>query len=364
MPMQPVTSRVRSLPAYLGAWLLAGAVLAAALVRFEQASWLPALWFSLPVGLMFGFIAASAYYVCRSLPLHQRQALRTAAVFGSASLLSGLLWTLLCHAWNQAAESVLVLAGFDSDGGQRMVISPELTTLLVLLGSALYLISLLIHDVLMALDKLRFAQTREAESRVQARDAELQVLRTQIDPHFLFNSLNSISALTSVDAAAARSMTLELAEFFRKTLALSARERIPLAEEIALCGHFLAIEKVRFGASLSIDMQVSESAQAALIPPMLLQPCIENAVKHGVRHLEGGGTISLRATTREHWLHVCIENPLDPDAPVGVGTGTGLRNIERRLATLYGDRARVNWTRSADRFSVDIALPLDAESLA
>jgi LytS/YehU family sensor histidine kinase len=258
-----------------------------------------------------------------------------------------------------------LLAGFDpGDGAQRLAIAPELTTLLVLLGSAMYLISLLIHDVLMALDKLRFAQTREAESRVQARDAELQVLRTQIDPHFLFNSLNSISALTSVDAAAARSMTLELAEFFRKTLALSARERIPLSEEIALCGHFLAIEKVRFGAGLSTDIQLSESAQAALIPPMLLQPCVENAVKHGVRHLEGGGTISLRASTRERWLHVCIENPLDPDAPVGVGTGTGLRNIERRLATLYGDRARVSWKRSADRFSVDIVLPLDAESPA
>jgi LytS/YehU family sensor histidine kinase len=309
---------------------------------------------------MYGFIAASAYYVCRSLPLHQRHALGTAVVYGAASLLSGLLWTLLCLAWNQAGEMALALAGL-SPAGQRVALSPELMSLLVLLGSAMYLISLLIHDVFMALDKLRSAQSSEAESRVQARDAELQVLRSQIDPHFLFNSLNSISALTSLDAAAARSMTLELAEFFRKTLALSARERIPLSEEIALCGHFLAIEKVRFGASLSTDIQVSEPALHALLPPMLLQPCIENAVKHGVRHLAEGGTISLRASTRDQWLHVCIENPLDPQAPASLGTGTGLRNIERRLATLYGDQARVSWKRGADRFSLDIVLPLDPE---
>jgi hypothetical protein len=363
--MKPVTSHVRSLTAYLGAWLLAAGLMAAALVHFGQSSWWRALFFAVPVGLVYGFIAASAYYVCRSLPLHRRHALRTATVFGAASLLSGLLWTLLCLAWNHAGESALVLAGLSPGADtQLVVISPELATVLVLLGSALYLISLLIHDVLMALDKLRFSQTREAESRVLARDAELQVLRTQIDPHFLFNSLNSISALTSVDAAAARTMTLELAEFFRKTLALSARERIPLAEEMALCGHFLAIEKVRFGARLSTDIQVSESAQVALIPPMLLQPCVENAVKHGVRHLADGGTICLRASTRERWLHVCIENPLDPDAAASLGTGTGLRNIERRLATLYGDQARVSWTRTAQKFSLDIVLPLQAQGLA
>ena len=361
--MTPVTSHVRSLTAYLTAWSLAGVVMAAFLVSTHHASWAAALAFSVPVCVVYGFVAASAYYVCRSMPQSDRHAARTVMLFGAASLSSGILWTLLCHAWNRLGDVLVLIADLDPGANnQLMEISPEMSLMLVLLGSATYLISLLLHDGLMAADRLQRAQTREAESRLQARDAELQLLRAQINPHFLFNSLNSISALTSIDAAAARSMTLELAAFFRQTLALSEREKIPLADEIALCGHFLAIEKIRFGNKLATDIQVSQAAAEVLIPPMLLQPCVENAVKHGIRNLAGGGSIALRAWVRDHWLYVVIENPVDKDLGPSDGTGTGLSNIRRRLETLYGDQARVSWSRALDKFSVEIVIPISQKT--
>ena len=252
--MPPLTSHARSLMSYLVACSLAGIVMALFLVSTDHAPWFNALGFSLPVCMAYGFIAASAYYVCRSLPMARRQGLRTAAVFGAASMTSGALWTVLCQAWNQAGEAAALLGFAAAADGQWIAMTREMTLVLVLLGAALYLISLLLHDVLIGSATLRAAQSREAESRVAARDAELQTLRAQINPHFLFNSLNSISALTSIDAGAARTMTLELAAFFRQTLALSEREKIPLREEIALCSHFLAIEKIRFGDKLQTEI--------------------------------------------------------------------------------------------------------------
>jgi two-component system, LytTR family, sensor histidine kinase AlgZ len=197
---------------------------------------------------------------------------------------------------------------------------------------------------------------------VLARDAELQMLRTQINPHFLFNSLNSISALTGFDPAAAREMTVDLAQFFRRTLALAERERITLGEEVALCGHFLAIEKRRFGDKLRTDLQVSPEAAVCLLPPMTLQPLLENAIKHGVRQVDGGGTITVDARVRDGTLHIVVANPAPPEDVPANAHGVGLKNIRERLAVLYGARARVGWQRGAALFTIEIQLPVDKES--
>ncbi|MCU6434382.1 histidine kinase [Undibacterium sp. Jales W-56] len=364
-----MTSNMRKLMWYLMAWLLAGVVIAALLVTTAGTSWQAGLGFAIPVSLIYGFVAASAYYVCRSLPMAKRQFFLTLAIFGGASLISGLMWLALCYAWNYLAYTLRQLIGFGAVGGtvggttlpgSLIAITPQMSVMLFAAGSCLYLLSIFAHDVLIAFENVRLADRRAAESRVQARDAELQVLRTQINPHFLFNSLNSISALTSIDPAAARSMTLELAQFFRQTLASSEKERIPLAEEIRLCEHFLAIEKIRFGHKLQSDIQIADTAQTALLPPMLLQPCIENAIKHGIRDLTEGGTIVVRALSRGDWLHITIQNPIDPAPGDTVGNGHGLKNSRLRLQSMYGDKARISWTRSSDTFLVEIAIPQDS----
>jgi len=196
---------------------------------------------------------------------------------------------------------------------------------------------------------------------VLAREAELQMLRAQINPHFLFNSLNSISALTSIDPIAARSMTIALAQFFRQSLTLSEQITVPLFKEIELCERFLDVEKIRFGPKLQSRFEIASPAQSALIPPMLLQPLIENAVKHGIRGLPEGGVIHVTGLVRELWLYILVENPCDESSPDSTGNGLGLTNIKQRLMNIYGNQTRFKWNKTSNLFSVEITIPLTIE---
>ncbi len=377
--MTPFSSSMPNLALSLLSSLVLGVLLAVLLVNLGAVEggallhsvWLSALLFSLPVTLVYGFITASAYYVCRAQALAQRRLWITLGTYLTSSLVSGLMLLALCYVWNSFSAQLL-------PGKHEGLInlSHQTSVMLLVAGSGVYLLSLLLHDVLLALETMRLAERRAALAQVKARDAELQVLRTQINPHFLFNSLNSISALTSIDPAAARSMTLALSQFFRLTLSLSERERITLAEEIELCEQFLAVEKTRFGKKLQSEFIISDSAQTALIPPMLLQPCIENAIKHGIRDLTEGGTITVNAQTSGEWLHISIINPIEVEGPedpedaqyahllprreAQAGTGTGLKNIRQRFLSLYGERARVSWGSTDGQFKVELVLPLTA----
>jgi hypothetical protein len=330
--------------------LLAGLLAAAGV-----APWRNALLFAIPVCLAYGFFALSAYYVCRSQPFSRRRPFTAVTVFGAVSLAAGLAWLTLCVAWN-ALQRLL-----DAEWAS-IVLSRDLTVILFAAGSGFYLLSILLHDALIAFENMWAAQRSETESRVLARDAELHVLRSQIDPHFLFNSLNSISALTAIDPNAARAMTIALAQFFRQTLALSERRTIPLAEEISLCENFLAIEKIRFGNKLAVDIRVDPQAQGAMVPPLSLQPLVENAVKHGIRNLDGGGTIMIAAILRENLLSISIENPVDITGSQTGGNGLGLKNSRLRLAALYGGKAHIDWRRNSEhRFVVELSIPLESD---
>jgi hypothetical protein len=357
--MHPLLSDTRRLWGYVATWLALGLAVAWLLVWSGGAGWVGALLFAIPMALVFGFVAASAYFVCRSLPFARRHFFLGLVAFAAAALLSSLAWLAICQLWGLLLQAAL-------PEGAALHLSPALNLALFAGGCGLYLMSLLAHDVLIAFENLREAQQREAQSRVLAREAELQMLRTQINPHFLFNSLNSISALTSLDPAGARQMTIELAQFFRQTLALSEKRKIPLADELALCQNFLAIEKVRFGDKLAASWQIDAAALGTLLPPMLLQPLLENAIKHGIRNRVDGGTIDTRVAARDAWLYIDVANPTDVDSPPdAAGTGTGLKNLRARLDSLYAGQARVDWKAAGpERFEVHIALPLEPQDAA
>jgi LytS/YehU family sensor histidine kinase len=190
-----------------------------------------------------------------------------------------------------------------------------------------------------------------------AQDAELRMLRTQVDPHFLFNSLNSISALTTIDPAGAREMINQLADFFRHSLGLQHERKVTLARELQLVRHFVAIEQVRFGPRLRFEAEVGEDAAACLLPPMLLQPLVENAVKHGIGEMVGAGTIRVEAARAGSQLRIRIENDIDPDGLPRKGNGIGLENVRQRLAAGFGSEAGIHWTKDGDRFRVELTLP-------
>jgi len=202
------------------------------------------------------------------------------------------------------------------------------------------------------------------EMNILARQAELKALKAQINPHFLFNSLNSISALTSIDPARARDMCVLLGDFLRLTLGLGEKATVRLSEELELLQKYMAIEIVRFGARLKMHEEIQEESKVCLLPPLLLQPLVENAVKHGIASLPEGGEIRLAAERQNGRLAIVVENSWDPEAPPRRSGGMGLKNVQMRLEARYGKDATLRVNTEGELFQVSLSLPAESEEQA
>ncbi|WP_374353442.1 sensor histidine kinase [Chitinimonas sp.] len=351
--MHPMLASLRGLISYSALASLVGALLACLLWLTGAGSLPAATLFALPFSLCFGLVVLSAYHVCRSLPFAGHAAFNAVAVRGGACLVAAVLGLLLGLGWNEASQAMM-------HSGPALELAPSWRVALALASGTAYLLSILAHEMHAAALAAREATDRAQQARLLARDTELQLLRTQIDPHFLFNSLNAISALTRLDLPAAQAMIVDLAEFFRHTSLVATQAAIPLADELALCTHYLRIEQHRFGPKLQVDMQIADAARPAMVPPLCLQPLLENALKHGIRQLDDGGTLQLEALLRDGWLHLAVRNPVDATATSALpGNGQGLRNLRERLASLYGNRARLAWQQHDGHFTVELALPFE-----
>jgi LytS/YehU family sensor histidine kinase len=218
-----------------------------------------------------------------------------------------------------------------------------------------------INYAIAAVDERQAAVSRALEAEIEAREAELRALRSQVDPHFLFNCLHSISALVTTDPAGARWMCLELAAFFRESLRAGAQPRIPLATEAGLVQRYLDIERRRFGDRLNASIAVAPDAEGALVPPLLLQPLAENAVRHGIATLVAGGDVTIQVARSGDRIEVRVENPFDAEGRRG-GTGVGLTNVRARLETTYAGRATLRVQTADGRFRASISLPVEEAS--
>ena len=352
--MHPILSQVRSLAWYVLAWVAIGAALAWVLVVINAAEWGAALVFAVPALAAYGFVSLSAYYVCRAYPLADRKLNNMIFIFGSASILSAAAWLGLCLLVNNLSVYIEI-----SWIGVSM--NTQLISSLFCLATLVYLVSLLAHDLLFAMENIRDAELKKTSAQLFARDAELQVLRSQINPHFLFNSLNSISALTTIDSSAARAMVIALSDFFRESVAITAHSHIKLERELELCEHYLAIEKNRFGDRLQIVINIEPASLVAMVPSMFLQPLVENAIKHGVANSVDGGTINIMSNLHDKWVYIAISNPVECNGSITSGTGTGLRNLKERFENLYGERARVSWQATQHNFRVEVIIPFEPQ---
>jgi two-component system sensor histidine kinase AlgZ len=334
----------------LGLGLLLGALVAVA----TATAWSNALLLTVPATLVFAVAAGfSTYYLCRAYPLDARHPLIVFGVMLAAAVFSSVLWVAITQLWN----SFCLLAGLAWAG---MVMGPALSVPIFGAGIVLYGLAAALNYLLIEFARARSAERRELESQLLAREAQLRMLRSQIDPHFLFNSLNSISALTAIDAVRAREMTLQLASFFRQSLGMEAHTRVTLNEELVLMRHFLAIEQVRFGERLRVEETVTAAASACLVPPMIVQPLVENAIKHGISQLTEGGTIFIEAACVGSQLRIVVANHIDGDGDggnVAAATGVGLANVRQRLAGFYRHEAAVHWGRRDQLFRVEMSMP-------
>jgi hypothetical protein len=209
----------------------------------------------------------------------------------------------------------------------------------------------------------RQALERERLEKLRA-EADLAALQARINPHFLFNTLNSLAALIAVDPVSAEAMTQRLSECFRYALRAS-HGPVTLAEEIAFVEDYLALEKLRFGDRLSVSIEVDPAVAGVRIPGLVVQPLVENALKHGLAPLERGGSVRLQAGAADGLLLVRVEDDGRGLAPGTAGGGTGLANVRDRLASAFGPEATVELTRLAGRgTSAVLRIPLLAAGRA
>jgi two-component system LytT family sensor kinase len=200
-------------------------------------------------------------------------------------------------------------------------------------------------------------EKRKSEAEKLARDAELYNLRQQLQPHFLFNSLNSINALIGFKPDEARNMIHQLSDFLRGTLKKDDQLLVPLSDELLHLNLYLDIEKVRFGHRLETEISCDKGCGEALLPSLLLQPIVENAIKFGLYDTTEKVTVSIRGEIQGNNLVVMVQNPYDPQTSRPKGTGFGLRGVQRRLYLLFARNDLVETHANDNIFTTIIKIP-------
>ena len=347
--MHPIVSRPdRSWLAYL-VMGIAGVLIGTRPLRAAGALPNEAAWFGL-WGALLMWVGMGAWPVARYVTVANSSFPRFLSTAITVAVVGGGVWVGAGRVAAEALDATLpsVLDAFVTAWPSLWVI-----------GSVTVLCVLFLLYALAASDDGEKAARRALESDIASRAAELRALRAQVNPHFLFNCLNSISSMTGRDPEGARTMCVELAEFFRSSLKAGAEQRVPLAMELALLRRYLGIEQVRFGSRLDVQIVEQGDLSGVTVPPLLLQPLVENAVRHGIATLIDGGTVRVTASREQERVEVTVENAFDPDGR-HPGTGVGLTNVRERLEAAYRGLATIRAeTIPADDpvFKVSLSLP-------
>jgi hypothetical protein len=346
--VHPILASRNGLAVYLGFWSLIALLLATAYASASPASGSEALAIVFPLVVFYAFVCLSAWYVCRVTPMNVAGVGRILITQLLASALTTAVWLLAWEGWTNALEGYYA----ESVAHYRAQLPLVAASAVLLFWSAA-----MFHYLLIAFENSRAAITHGLGLEVLAREAELKALRAQIDPHFLFNSLNSISALTTTDPKGAREMCILLATFFRNCVRLGNEDRVPLEQELEMVGNYLDIEKIRCGSRLTTRIEVSDACASCQVPPLILQPLVENAVRHGIHSRTDGGSVELTANCTDDTLVLTIENPYEDGSPDDSGTGVGLKNVKHRIRTLFARRADLVTSKRAGIFRVELHLP-------
>jgi two-component system sensor histidine kinase AlgZ len=339
--MHPLQHNWKASLLYFAAWVPLGAILgllisvAGSFTAIETAAVI------VPITVILAFVCLSPWYACRALPLRSTGAAR---LLGQHVLAAVVVSGVVLFVARIVASGLSdMLPGLDRRIGAA---GPVLAAMVAMI----YLLSIAMHYVVIE------AQTSR-RSELLAREAQLRALKAQVNPHFLFNSLNSISALTASDPMRAREMCIQLADFLRTSLRLGERAAIPFREEMELTRMYLSVEQVRFGRRLQLALDVESACDDCEVPALVIQPLVENAVKHGIALLDEGGEILMLGRVVKEGLRFTIENPYDPLAPAS-RSGIGLANVRQRLEARYGNAARLEVEASNDVYRVTVVLPV------
>ncbi|RLD24558.1 MAG: hypothetical protein DRI70_08140 [Bacteroidetes bacterium] len=312
--------------------------------------------FSLPVviidpllsSLLFGFLGLLAWYPTRYIPFQKQSPLYSILAHVVAGLMVLTVWALV---------SVGLLEMIFSSRSEYMDFLAESILWRAILGGLVYLVLVLIYYLVSNSQKLQERAQKEERLKNLVRDTELNLLKSQINPHFLFNSLNSIASLTMSNPDEARDMIIRLSDFLRYSLKHRENEFLPLNEELGRMKDYLAIEKIRFGEKLQYVFNISAECGKFPVPTMIFQPLFENAIRHSVYESIDPVTLRFDCIPENDYMKTVISNDYDPKIPTKKGTGLGLQNVRQRIELAYQEKGLVQWNGTDGVFAVTILFP-------
>ena len=356
----------------LGLWGALVLLFAAPLPLTSRVSWREAISFGGSFWALWLLFLPAVAWLSFRFPIERRRLLRNVSIH--------LLACLLIVGTNRAAFRAVARVFPPEPRSERPGRSPDSKTVRLGPPNALGVfiglraaLDVLVYwslvGVCQAITNFRRSQERErraAELEARLTSAKLQALRMQINPHFLFNTLNSIAALVYVNPRAADEMLGDLSELLRRSLDSMEEQEVPLAQELEFIGAYISIEQKRFGDRLRVEQSVSDELMKALVPALILQPLVENAIRHGIEPRRGPGLISIEAIQEDKHLHLIVRDNgrglPGADLNSSVGRGIGLANTQARLQGLYGQDQSFSFERAEPQgCRVNIHLPFHLE---
>ncbi len=298
------------------------------------------------------------YYICRGLPLEQTSWLMLAGSQALTLIAVVAIWSLTGQGYAVFLDGALDDVNESSRFIELFDVSQLMNVTIVIIQ---YEIIVLIHYLFFAMEKARDFEREALQQKLLISEAELQTLKATVHPHFLFNSLNTLANIALSSPEQAHRFCLLIADFLRYSVAYSKKTSVTLNDELEHVQNYLGIERERFGSRLQTNFEIDDSLRTIVVPPLLLFPVVENAIKHGIDSCLEGGTLELIARRNDRMAIIEVCNPVDELGRKLKGTGHGLQSAQHRLRILYGDAAVLKIAREKGRFRVQIYLPITAQ---
>lgn len=307
----------------------------------------------LTFGLVLGILGVAIWYVVRYNDPEKSAMVQIIASHIAASVVFTSLWIL---------SSGIIAKALIYDPSYNRYLNSIITERIIG-GLLFYALLVSIYYIYVYSQHNLEKQLREEVWQQQIRKSQLGALKSQMNPHFLFNTLNSIASLTLTNPGKAHEMVIALSDFMRYSLRKQQDDMVTLEVELQNIGLYLQIEKIRFGNILGYRFNIEESCNQHLIPNLILQPLFENAIKYGVYETSKPVEIILEARKFPNVMEINLINDYDPESVPQKGEGVGLTNINDRLQLLYGSSRLLTIERSVNRYSVTMVIPDVAESI-
>ncbi|MFW5644734.1 MAG: sensor histidine kinase [Bacteroidota bacterium] len=346
--LNPITGKRIYFIAYLIIWMIISIVQMSIFIFIFDFQILPAVIDSLVSFVLHASIGIIIWFPVRFNPVSAKNLVNPLMAILVTGIFTVSAWTGLTYL---ALDNIFRGNEAYLDFLQRSVLSRVVTDFL------LYAVLVLVYSLIVYSMNLKEKISDEANLRMLVREAEINMLKAQINPHFLFNALNSISLLTKKAPERAREMIIKLSEYLRYSLRFGHESTISFKEEIENMERYLEIEKIRFGNKLVYQKKIPSECKNFPIPNMILQPLLENAIKHGVYESTEPILIEIKAELKRNKLHISIENNFDPESIPRKGAGIGLKNIDSRLQLTYSRTDLLNYRKENGRFKVELYLP-------